>query len=136
MNKMILGISAAALLSLSSLAGTVPAAAAGPNDQRDQYIGKFCDKHAGDNQCNNWQQNHTNWGDSQYQGFYRYHRNDFGDNAGAALFGLGVGVAVGSALDNGYSRRHVRACERAYHSYDPRTDTYVGHDGRRHRCRL
>jgi len=33
-------------------------------------------------------------------------------------------------------RSHVRACMATYRSYDPRSDTYIGHDGFRHRCRL
>lgn len=31
---------------------------------------------------------------------------------------------------------HVAACEARYRSYDRRTDTFVGYDGRVHRCRL
>lgn len=34
------------------------------------------------------------------------------------------------------SRGHVAACFRAYRSYDVRTDTYIGYDGRRHYCEL
>ena len=29
---------------------------------------------------------------------------------------------------------HVEACFARYRSYDPRSDTYLGHDGYRHRC--
>lgn len=32
--------------------------------------------------------------------------------------------------------RHVRACQRHYRSYDPRTDTYRTRGGKRLRCRL
>jgi hypothetical protein len=31
---------------------------------------------------------------------------------------------------------HVRRCLNRYSSYDPYTDTYFGHDGYRHYCRL
>jgi len=31
---------------------------------------------------------------------------------------------------------HVEACFARYRSYDPRTDTFVGYDGYRHRCDL
>ncbi|RWC13405.1 MULTISPECIES: BA14K family protein [unclassified Mesorhizobium] len=64
---------------------------------------------------------------------------------------LGIGIAagvggflLGSALaqprtvyihENGGSW-HVRRCLNRYHSYDPYSDTYVGYDGYRHRCRL
>ena len=30
---------------------------------------------------------------------------------------------------------HMRWCLNRYRSYNPRTDTFVGHDGYRHRCR-
>jgi hypothetical protein len=33
-------------------------------------------------------------------------------------------------------RSHVRDCFRAYASYDPRSDTYIGRDRRAHRCVL
>lgn len=33
-------------------------------------------------------------------------------------------------------RMHVRRCFRNYRSYDPHSDTYIGYDGRPHRCRL
>lgn len=32
--------------------------------------------------------------------------------------------------------RHVRACQRAYKSYSPRSDTYRSHGGKTLRCRL
>ncbi|MCB8839636.1 BA14K family protein [Aurantimonas sp. VKM B-3413] len=33
------------------------------------------------------------------------------------------------------SAEHVAACARHYKSYDARTDTFLGYDGRRHYCR-
>ena len=137
MNKMILGVSAAALLGLSSLAGIAPAAAA-PHDQQDQYIGNYCGKNPNANQCNDWQTNHSRWSNNQYQGFYRDHRRDsgFGNSAVAGLFGFAAGALVAGALDNGNGTYHVRACENAYRSYDVRTDTYLGYDGARHQCQL
>lgn len=55
--------------------------------------------------------------------------------AGILGFGLGAAIAGSAARDSDY-REHVAACLDAYKSYDPRTDTYVGYDGYRHRCRL
>ena len=139
MNKIISGVSAAAFFGLTALAGIAPATAATPNfQQRDQFIGNFCDSHKTDNRCNDWQQNHTRWSNSQYQGFYRDHRNDngFGDSAVAGLFGFAAGALVAGALNNGNGTDHVRACENAYRSYDVRTDSYIGFDGARHECRL
>jgi hypothetical protein len=143
MNRIISGVSAAALFGVSALAGVVPATAAMPMDhsnfqQRDQFIGNFCDTHRNDSRCNDWQQHHTQWGDNQYQGFYRDHRRDsgFGNSAVAGLFGFAAGALVAGALDNGNGTYHVRACENAYRSYDVRTDTYLGYDGARHQCQL
>lgn len=34
-----------------------------------------------------------------------------------------------------YGRRHVRWCLDRYRSYNPRTDRFLGYDGRYHRCR-
>lgn len=31
---------------------------------------------------------------------------------------------------------HVARCKARYHSYNAHSDTFVGHDGRRHKCRL
>jgi hypothetical protein len=39
----------------------------------------------------------------------------------------GAGRVVGSAISAG-------TCEARYKSYDPRTNTYVGHNGRRYHC--
>jgi hypothetical protein len=63
--------------------------------------------------------------------------------AGFVGFALGAAVAdsadrdYGNRYDRGYGYRdHVEACEDAYQSYDPRTDTYMGYDGYAHVCRL
>jgi hypothetical protein len=36
--------------------------------------------------------------------------------------------------DEGYSSAHYRWCRKRYRSYDARTNTFMGNDGRRHRC--
>lgn len=64
----------------------------------------------------------------------------------AALAGVG-GFIVGTAIANanrgpvyhGYRSSwdyHVQRCFARYASYDPYSDTYLGYDGFRHRCRL
>ncbi|MDB5562447.1 MAG: hypothetical protein JWN11_1865 [Hyphomicrobiales bacterium] len=79
------------------------------------------------------------------------------DAIGAGIVGGMFGFIAGSALadaphrrvyvhDNydyadygpGYydSRAHIRACLRAYRSYDVDSDTYVGYDGYSHQCDL
>ena len=96
---------------------------------------------------------------------WRGHRGYRGSDGWAAgAIGLGVGTIIGSALaapryyDNGYYRdgyivnegpaypryyrpvrrgySHVEACYARYRSYDARSDTFIGYDGRAHRCRL
>ncbi len=59
----------------------------------------------------------------------------------------GVGIALGFGnyygydddYDGGYAddggSAHVRWCLNRYRSYNPRTDTFLGYDGYRHRCR-
>jgi hypothetical protein len=139
MKKFISIVSAAAVLSLSSLAGITPVSAApwNPNyQQQDRYIGDFCDRNPSAGQCYEWRSNHSNWGYGQYQGFYRNHRNDngFGGNLAASLFGFAAGAAMNGSP--GYTSNHVRACENRYRSYNVRTDTFLGYDGFRHACRL
>ena len=141
MNKIISGVSAAALFSVSALAGIAPASAAMPMghsnfNQQDRYIGNFCDGNPRASQCNDWQMNHTHWSNNQYQSFYRFHRNDsgFGGSAVAGLFGLAIGALAVGALDN--SSAHVRICQSTYRTYDLRSDTYFGFDGSRHFCRV
>lgn len=161
MNRITVFISAATLLGTSSVAAVAPASAAmyqrdyqqtaQPQiqfnmqyQQQDQYVGNFCERHPGASRCSDWQRNHVHWSRNQYRDFYRQHQNeqDFGSNVAASIFGLAAGAIVAGAVNNannGYSYRgnnHVIACEQAYRSYNPRTDTFVGYDGRQHQCRL
>ena len=55
-----------------------------------------------------------------YAGSY-YYNDDYYDDG--PYYGYGGGNA------------HVQWCLSRYRSYDPRTDTYLGYDGYRHRCR-
>lgn len=85
----------------------------------------------------------------------RHRRGD--DAAAAAIIGLALGaIIVGtqqqsrrgntyyddrSYRNDGYDRRdayweHVRRCEARYRSYDRRSDTFIGRDGRRYYCNL
>ncbi|MCD2470439.1 BA14K family protein [Jiella sp. MQZ9-1] len=96
---------------------------------------------------------HDRW-DRYHRDDYRwrhYRRHDNGAALGAGIAGLAVGALIGGALaprDYGpvplyrvrpgrvYHGRHVARCEARYRSYDRRTDTFLGYDGYRHRCRL
>ncbi len=135
MNKFISGVAAAALLSFSSLAGIASAAAAGPihpgYQEQDRYIGNYCDQNQYAPQCRDWRANHAIWGNHEYQDFYRTHRADtrFGGSVAVGLFGLDVGVG-----NLGRTGVHVRACEARYHSYNRRTDRFLGYDGSFHVC--
>ncbi|PAQ08886.1 BA14K family protein [Mesorhizobium temperatum] len=58
--------------------------------------------------------------------------------AGVGGFLLGTALAQPRTVyieENGGSW-HVRRCLNRYQSYDPYSDTFVGYDGYRHRCRL
>jgi hypothetical protein len=48
--------------------------------------------------------------------------------------GIGVGAAYGGYYGYSAGNPHVRWCLNHYRSYDPRSDTFVGFDGYRHRC--
>ena len=44
-------------------------------------------------------------------------------------------IVGGVIASQNHSNAHVKWCFSLYKSYDPRTNTYLGHDGRRHICR-
>lgn len=53
-----------------------------------------------------------------------------------SYYGGGWGFEVGDAFAGGsYASQHVQWCMNRYRSYNPRTDTYTGYDGKKHRCR-
>lgn len=61
--------------------------------------------------------------------------------AGIAGFVIGATIAGRGAVYDSYGgtswwERHVQRCYARYRSYDHRTDSYLGHDGYYHRCRL
>ena len=79
----------------------------------------------------------------------RHHRFEFDGFWYSAPFWLGAPYAYNSYYDDypydyddgyglyaGDDDDHVQACFARYRSYDPRSDTYMGYDGLRHRCRV
>lgn len=79
----------------------------------------------------------------------RDRHHDRGGNVGAGIAGFAAGAILGGALASQphyygpryrayYPRRSynraVRWCMERYRSYDPRSGTYLGYDGRRHPC--
>ena len=72
---------------------------------------------------------------------HKHHHNKhlgIGIAAGVGGFLLGTALAQPRTVyiqEHGGSW-HLRRCLNHYQSYDPYSDTYVGYDGYRHRCRL
>ncbi|MCC6921378.1 MAG: BA14K family protein [Alphaproteobacteria bacterium] len=101
---------------------------------------------------------HHGYYSNGYDGHYyrRRHHNHNGDAIAAGVLGFALGaIVVGSTqrrtvrrdydggryYDSGYDRYdsrydHVRRCEARYRSYDRRTDTFIGRDGREYYCNL
>ncbi len=75
-------------------------------------------------------------------GYYRRHRHHYNNDWPyyALAFGLGYGLGGyggGYGYDDGYyggGGGHVQWCLNRYRSYNPRTNLFMGYDGRRHRC--
>jgi hypothetical protein len=74
-----------------------------------------------------------------YWWYHHHHHGGYwggpGPAIGAGILGFAAGAAIAGAAESNH-RDHVDACFSAYRSYDPRTDTYLGYDGYRHRCML
>ena len=64
-----------------------------------------------------------------------YHHRGGGDGAGAAAAGAAIGLFLGAVIATEAQRQQaVSYCARRFRSFDPNSMTYVGRDGRRHRC--
>ena len=146
------GLAALALVSTIAVSSIAPAQAQSITfsiGQRDRVITSYCDRHPGDRDCYRYRQG--GWHDSDYNSFYRTRRSGL-DSIATGLFGFGFGAVIGSAIansNNGYGGRrligpvggssysaHVEACYDRYRSYDEETDSFMGYDGRRHRCTM
>ncbi|MER8503805.1 MULTISPECIES: BA14K family protein [unclassified Mesorhizobium] len=55
---------------------------------------------------------------------------------GGFLFGSALAQPRTVYIEEDGGSWHVRRCLNRYQSYDPYSDTYIGYDGYRHRCRL
>lgn len=137
MRKMIAGALSATMLAAAALGPATPAQAA-PH-ARSYYVQNFCATHPYAPDCVDWRRNGRHWDDQNYVTFYHSHRSAFPAFV-AGIFGLAVGAAIANSANNAYRYdsydSHVAACEAHYRSYDPRTDTFLGYDGYRHRCML
>jgi uncharacterized protein YcfJ len=139
MKKLITAFVATALAGVMAL--PAPASAASfsmSNGSQDRYVQQQCNIHPNLRGCDDWQHNHHHWSKNNYQDWYRWNRPTVG-NFASGLFGFVIGAAVANGLNNSndnMSSSHVARCEDAYRSYNPRTDQFLGYDGRYHYCNL
>ena len=65
-------------------------------------------------------------------------RRDGGFGGGGDSLGVGIGIGIlgGLLLSNALSNNDYAegSCSQRFRSYDPRSETYLGNDGRRHHC--
>jgi hypothetical protein len=133
------------MMATSFVPFTGPAAARDIRFERERYVERWCDRNPRDSDCRDWRVSRDRWDDDRYRRWYR-HRHRDSDDIGSALFGLAAGALIGGTLANpGWLNRgigsrdvsaHVARCQARFRSYDPASDTYLGYDGLRHRCRL
>ncbi|WP_027146870.1 BA14K family protein [Mesorhizobium sp. WSM3626] len=70
------------------------------------------------------------------------HHHDLGIGIAAGVGGFVLGSLLAQQqprtvyVDEDGGSWHVRRCFARYASYDPDSDTYIGHDGYSHYCRL
>ena len=143
------GLIGAALTGLIALTSIIPAQAQTVTfgyNERDRVVSSYCDRNPRDRDCRRYR--NGGWDNNDYNNFYGRHRGGL-DSIASGFFGFTFGAILGSALANsnnnnngggyqggGYSSNHVDACYARYRSYDERSDTFLGYDGRRHRCNL
>lgn len=105
---------AAALIG-SSLVVVAPASAqrGQSNAERHRQVERYCQRNPRDRECRGYRRGNDETVGSLF------------NKAARAV--VGGARAVGSTIEN-------TACDVRYKSYDRRTNTYVGRDGRRYRC--
>jgi uncharacterized protein YcfJ len=148
------GLTAAAITGLMAISSVIPAQAQvlapkGSSADRDRVVLSYCQANPRDRDCRDFRRGR--WDNDDYYRFYRRNRGGL-DSISSGLLGFTFGAIVGGAIansnnNNGYYggdrvvgggsySAHVEACYARYRSYDERTDTFLGYDGRRHRCNL
>jgi len=85
------------------------------------------------------QDRHHGGGGGHRGGGGGHHRGGGGgggdDGAGAAAAGAAIGLFLGAVIATEAQRQQaISYCAHRFRSYDPNSMTYVGRDGRRHRC--
>ena len=141
MKKFVSTALAGIVFGTSMIASGVPAASAPRHVERERFVERYCDRNRGDDDCRDFRRNRHAWDDRRYNNWYRRHHRDNDDAAAAAIFGLAAGAIIAGAANSNNQRvvvvdDHVDRCASRYRSYDPRSDTFLGYDGLRHRCTL
>jgi hypothetical protein len=78
---------------------------------------------------------HPGGGGQRHDGGHRGGHGGGGDNGGAVAAGVLGGLLLGAIIANEAQRGNaVDDCARRYRSYDRRSQTFIGGDGRRYRC--
>ena len=149
MNMKVKGLTAAAITGLMAISSVVPAQAQTkvPNyGDRDRVVTSYCQANPRDRDCLDFRRGR--WDNGDYNRFYRRNRSGLDSISSGVLgftFGAIVGGAIANSNNNSYGNRvisggsysaHVNACYARYRSYDEETDSFLGFDGRRHRCNL
>ncbi|MDX6807030.1 BA14K family protein [Terrihabitans rhizophilus] len=104
-----------ALFATAAVFTAAPASAQRGDDGRQRQVERYCAKNPGDRDCR------------------RYRDGRRSDETLGSLFGKAGRAVVGGARTVGQTIENT-ACDARYKSYDRRTNTYRGRDGRRYRC--
>ena len=129
--RKLLSIATAVAMAATSVAVVMPVAPAEAGCRgRSCYDGRH--HYRGDRHYSR----HRHYNHRRYRHRHYYDDDDnFGAAAAAGIMGLAIGAMAGAAASGGGSSYH-ELCAEKYRSYDPRSGTYMGYDGVRHRCRL
>lgn len=140
------GIALSSALALGAMAPAQAQSVTMSYGQRYQVIETYCDRNPWDRDCRGFYDG--GWDDRDYYNFYHSRRSSI-DNIATGILGFTFGAALGSIIANSNNNSgdvvvsrasnydaHVQACYDRYRSYDEETDTFLGYDGVRHRCRL
>jgi hypothetical protein len=124
-----LGSPAAAQVSGAQLAAPVAAASSNASAVEDVQYRRYRERH----------HSRRYYNDRRYYGDRRYYRHRDRSNIGVGVAAGVLGLAAGAALANSAnaSSRNsdgVQYCINRFRSYDVRSGTYLGYDGRRHAC--
>lgn len=148
MNPFVTKLTAVAMSGLMAISSVAPVQAQDNSltfDQRKQVVQTYCQKYPQDSDCSGW----WFWSARDYDAFYYRNRSDL-EPLIAGIFGLAIGAIIAGAIANSnkpapapapsagrnFDAGHVARCAARYKSYDVNTDTFLGHDGVRHRCNL